>query len=569
MFVYRTRGVVTALGALTFVACTDPLQRTDLRPDGPPEVLAVLVNNDPVNSLSESATFCKVSDDKRPTLVGLPDGTVHTICSDTDPAKGADEVVDAAPQGWYVRIEFDELLNPDVEDITPILDDTGQPSGTYSGSIANTRPVTLQCESSITGATGLVDVGYDGYYSPAGNNVTWPLGPSLVIKPNDPTTIGAGKECQVTIKDNVLDKDGNPVPAAQRGPYKFKVAPIQVVALAPADGDAVDPQVVAVDQGIEVTFNTNIDLTTFDTTDIDISPTVTNLGAAANADNDVSFLGDFPVSGDFTFTIKAGAMIADACGVVTTFGAPSVAANTKAEFTTNALKLVAIAPFDTAPNAPPGSKIKLDFNQEMDATTLLPTEISVTPTLAGLAIKSDADPSKIVIAGNYAPSTDYTFTLKAGATIDDCPGATAVQGFGPCVKSATYTNAADQVVHFHTAAIALTAISPKDNATVTKAAATSTAKISLTFNQTMDPTSLTSADYTIDPAVTLTTGTTASTTLSLTTALAAAAGTYTFTLKQGAVIKDVLGNDYTVAADRVIHFTVKDPAPTPPPHICL
>src|SRR5260221_8839210 len=175
MFVYlpsRGRyGVVATL--LAMGACTDPAQRTDLRPDGPPEVLAVLIMDDAANGLGENATFCKKNDDKRPSLVGLPDGTTRQICP-LDGSEVKDGVSDAYPQGWFVRIEFDELLDPTIEDLTEILDANGQPTGTFSGSIAASHPVELKC----TGVGGaMVNIPYDGYYSPAGNNITWPLGP--------------------------------------------------------------------------------------------------------------------------------------------------------------------------------------------------------------------------------------------------------------------------------------------------------------------------------------------------------------------------------------------------------
>src|SRR5258706_11096301 len=211
MFVHRTHGVVlTTVGVLAAGACTDPAQRTDLRSDGPPEVLAVLVNNDAAGALLEAATFCKPNDDKRPALVGTPDGALHTICP-TDLSMGADELTDAAPQGWYVRVMFDELLDPSVEQITELIDDNGQPTGTFTGSIKGTAPVTLQCESSLP-AGGMVNIPYDGYYSPAGNNVTWPLGPSLVIKPDHPELVATQSNCQVTLKGNITDKDHIVVP---------------------------------------------------------------------------------------------------------------------------------------------------------------------------------------------------------------------------------------------------------------------------------------------------------------------------------------------------------------------
>src|SRR6478609_3060896 len=200
MFVNRTHGVVaTTLSVLALGACANPEQNTDLRPEGPPDVLAVLVMTDAASHLSEHATFCRPNDPKRPSLVGLPDATTFQIC----PADGAavtDAVTNAYPDGWYVRVMFDELLDPAVEELVAIDDETS------SGTIANTHPVRLQCQN-VAGQ--LVDVDYDGYYSPAGNNVTWPLGPSLVIKPSEPRSIATGHECQITLNDNITDKDGN------------------------------------------------------------------------------------------------------------------------------------------------------------------------------------------------------------------------------------------------------------------------------------------------------------------------------------------------------------------------
>jgi hypothetical protein len=43
-------------------------------------------------------------------------------------------------------------------------------------------------------------------------------------------------------------------------------------------------------------------------------------------------------------------------------------------------------------------------------------------------------------------------------------------------------------------------------------------------------------------------------------------GTYTFTLKGTASVKDLLGNTFTPGTDQVIHFTV---TPNAPAHVCL
>jgi len=248
------------VGILAYAGCADPDQVTDLRPEGPPEVLAVLVANDAVGHLAETATYCAPNDDKRPTLVGLPDATQKQICPDDGSA--VPMVEDAYPDGWYVRVMFDELLNPDIETLTPVLDDDDMPTGTSVGSIAGTHPVDLQCKSSVDGQFHNVD--YDGYYSPAGNNVTWPLGPSIVIKPNDPKSIATNTECKLTLGTSIVDKSGETVPTAQLGPYNFKVAPIKVIALDPPVDDPdyktpIDAETIWLDNPY-FQFNTNVDL---------------------------------------------------------------------------------------------------------------------------------------------------------------------------------------------------------------------------------------------------------------------------------------------------------------------
>src|SRR3954463_15188653 len=146
MFVNRTYGVVAAtLGVLVAGACSDPTQDTDLRPEGPPDVLAVLVMTDASSQLKESATYCKPNDPKRPGLVGLPDATTSQVCPDDGSA--VDELTNAYPDGWYVRIMFDELLDPSVETLTEVLDENGMGTDTFTGSIATTHPVKLECQS--------------------------------------------------------------------------------------------------------------------------------------------------------------------------------------------------------------------------------------------------------------------------------------------------------------------------------------------------------------------------------------------------------------------------------------
>jgi hypothetical protein len=234
-------------------ACTAPTASTDLRPAGPPEVLTVLASDDASGAgIVETATFCKANDNKRPGLIPAnPDGPAQ-VCQD-DLNAGADEVTDVVPVGWYVRLQFDELLNPSIEDLLPIIDSKGNDTGTFKGSLARTQPVTITC--------GGVDIAYDGYYNPSGNSVTWPVGPSLFIAPDDTSMIAAGTECQVTLNpDVVTDKDGNHVPADQLGPYKFKIAKLKLASTDPeAPKDPTKPSTISPAAPLIVTFNATVD----------------------------------------------------------------------------------------------------------------------------------------------------------------------------------------------------------------------------------------------------------------------------------------------------------------------
>ena len=249
-----------AVGWLAFVvACGDPSEPSDLRPGGPPDVLAVLVNSvdhraGHDGATIENATFCRVGDDKRPGAVGTIDTTTLQVCPD-DLTKGAMEVVDAIPGtmpnvagaetgGWYVRVMFDELLDPSIEDLV----DNGD--GTSYGTLQHTQPVVLICND--------VNIPYDGYYSPSGNAETYPVGPSLFVAPLDPTSVPTGASCKLELKPGVVrDKQGQTVPAAELMPYTFAIEPIALVASSPATADP--PEVVQPTAPVVLTFDAVVD----------------------------------------------------------------------------------------------------------------------------------------------------------------------------------------------------------------------------------------------------------------------------------------------------------------------
>ncbi len=113
-------------GAL-LVGCAVPDLPTDLRKDGPPNVTTVTVMSDlrtgvdpgfpqgplDLSRLIETATHCRINDEKRPGLVGLPTQKTTQVCPDDlgmpSPAEGSAE---AAPPNWFVRVVFDKLLDP-------------------------------------------------------------------------------------------------------------------------------------------------------------------------------------------------------------------------------------------------------------------------------------------------------------------------------------------------------------------------------------------------------------------------------------------------------------------------
>ena len=241
MLDYRSTVAATAFAAAVLVGCSDPDLPTDLRTSGPPNVTTVTVMSDQetaidpnpqgIGRLVETATYCRIGDNKRPGIVGLPDIRTITVCP-LDLSKPAAEngTAGAVPPAWFVRIAFDKLLDAKVEDLVPVLDANGIQTGTI-GSFRGpnmTQPVTLQCNGA--------DVPYDGYYVPNGNASSWPQGPALFVTPMSPTSVPVGAACKVSIKDIVHNKAGESVPTDQRD-YTFKILPMDLRFSVPDPGD--------------------------------------------------------------------------------------------------------------------------------------------------------------------------------------------------------------------------------------------------------------------------------------------------------------------------------------------
>jgi hypothetical protein len=310
----KTHGVVALLtSGLALGACSDPTANTDLRFEGDPEVLSVLILNDP-DGIIETATFCKLNDAKRPGPVGNPFNEISQVCPESL-AEGVEIVEDAPPTSWHARIMFDELLNPDIEDLIPILDPMSMvPTGQFNGSLAATQPAELFC--GLTAETR-VAVGYDGYYVPNGNAFTYPLGPSLVILPVDASDIAAGSTCTVALKDNVVDKDGNVVPEDQRGAYEFLVAPLEQLDASIAE----KTKDVAVTAALALDFNGFVQVATLDPTEVDI------MEGAIALDGDGNVTAAACAAAATPHVAKVAAVMGSSTGLKISLNDPVVAAN--------------------------------------------------------------------------------------------------------------------------------------------------------------------------------------------------------------------------------------------------
>lgn len=566
----RTLGAAL-VGTLALVACDDPVADTDLRPEGRPEVLAVLVFNDTTNGFVEEATYCRPDDEKRPGKVGIPILGISPIICPLD-LTPVEPLKNAYPDAWYLRVVFDELLNPEVETLKPIFDAMGNMTDQFSGSLEITQPVTLRCEGvppTSGGAPQMFDVPYDGYYSPAGNNVTWPLGPSLVIKPIDPTIVPVDSRCELTLKKDIVDKEGNELDGRDLMPFEFRIAPVSVISVSPAEGDTIDPSV----GGVELTFNVEADSSASFCADPTMADCFSITPAASAEQPFVDnfgtgiFVGANIVGGQtYTFKAPANLKIKDKCGKETPIaGLPGTF-----EFETNRAQFVSFNPGGGNAVAP-SKKILLTFNQVIDINTFKENEDwTLDPKPEGLMVVAQGGDTQVRFNGQYNVGTKYTLTIKPDAMVSDKYGKQLIM-FNPMNTKTEFTTAAS---------VQVTAQTPASGARIVKAT-TAAVPIRLTFNQDVNAASLEATEYTLTrqdgtgaipqcgtpPTAPCTTVTASGAALTI-SASALPAGAYRFTLKAGATITDRItmpaANVFTQMGDRVINFTVVDAPPSNP-----
>jgi hypothetical protein len=317
MLRYRTQGLLAVgLGVFAGGCFGDPEIRTDLRTEGPPQILAAMGQS--LVTALEFPFFCRyvngAKDEKAPGYVIDYQLGSQVVCPD---AAGDFQSTDLDPRGYGLRIMFDELLDADAVE-TLICED----NGVCAGSMATTQPVSVTCGT----ANSAVD--YDGYYTPNGNNTTYPLGPSIVVVPGS-VDFATGTECTVTMGANIRDKSGVTVEAAEAS-LDFKIADLEILDTDPADAEDVgDRAVLDPDGAVGFAFNAYIDDASIAAADFEIR---TEAGAvvasdfavdAFNVDGDAIFIfgaADLP-PGNYVARLKSGAVIGEVNGGTITLAA--------------------------------------------------------------------------------------------------------------------------------------------------------------------------------------------------------------------------------------------------------
>lgn len=300
-------GLPAAALILTATACSEPDLKTSLRPEGPPEVVAVIVR-DPY--FWWSATFCREDDDM------VPDEFCNFLRND-DGSFDIEGNVAMADWPQFIVV-FDELLDTSIETLVQVggEDTPDTTDDIYQGTLADSLPFDLVC------GPGNTAIAYDGYYVPNGNAFTYPPGPSLVIEPLD--YLPAGETCQLTLKPGVVkDKDGEEVPADQLGPYDINIVGLKFLGFDPApveveEGDPVPPTEVTADTAIYMSFNNYMDASSLDgadgsfvdSMDVPVDATVTTDGTSIVLTPNAPLT----VGETYTLTLNMGATVSDLGG---------------------------------------------------------------------------------------------------------------------------------------------------------------------------------------------------------------------------------------------------------------
>lgn len=461
---YRSQGLLAVGIGLAAVACGEPDLNTNLRPEGPPDLLAVLTQNQidlDGNPYTETALRCKYVNGKRdpkaPGFVGDPITGGSLVCpeneADFEPATVDPRVIDDQP--WAIRLMFDELLDADKVETLDCDSETERCQGTLS----ETRPVTLKCgDTAIRYYEDPADDPdlqardrYRSFYVPNGNRVTFPLGPSIYISPvPEELVFPTGSQCSITIDPGkVTDKDGIAVPADDLT-TNFKIADLQLIFTDPADSSSpatLSPDPVAAG-AVAFVFNaplddSAIDPGAFQITDENGDPVDTAFFVAGyNVDGDAIWVypdtdtGIF-LPGLYTVTMKPTTIGEVNGGELTTTEDQTV------HFNVAFAKVGQTSGTDLSPTA----NVRVAFNNAIDPATLdtanggtdleffqtnppttppnmpIPVTISVGDstglTSSGIPLDVVDGNAIIVDPTNELPIGTYVLRFKAGAELKD------------------------------------------------------------------------------------------------------------------------------------------------------
>jgi hypothetical protein len=276
--------------------CGKEDSKSDLRPEGPPDILQVFVR--------DGAGVSRLAYGEHPDITGTPDDPPDLVPPLADLAG---PVEDAVLLGNRIRIVFDELIRGStVEQFVCACDPLNGGCSTLGHTFSGTEVNPEQCSScadnpatpdpenetgkcadadfdgvpddavlqpgivTITCGVGSVTTSeLDGWYTPSGNQQVPTslginaLGPALVISP---PVLPADQDCEVSVATSVTDKDGNAVPAAAA---TFHTEPLVVLteSTSPPNGATNVPFDVV---SVSIPLNSTVDLASLTSTTVTV-----------------------------------------------------------------------------------------------------------------------------------------------------------------------------------------------------------------------------------------------------------------------------------------------------------
>ena len=447
------------------------------------------------------------------------------------------------------------VVAPAVTVTTPLPNDTGVPINVKTITAAFTKamdPATLTAASfTLACPAGTAVTGTAVAYLAAGNVATLTL---------PAANLPANTVCTATVTTGAKDTGG--VPLAANFTWTFTTAAAADVTRPTVTGtvNANGATNVAVNTKVGATFSEAMNPTTITATTFTLTQGATPVAGT------VSYTG---VSAVFTPASNLAANTVYTATITT--GATDVAGNalaanyvwswtTAATADTTAPTVTGTIHANGATNVAINTKVGVTFSEVMDPSTITNANFMLKATASGTAVAGVVSYSGVnavfVPLSNLAPSTNYTVTVKGGAS-----GVTDLAG-NPM--------ASDFVISWTTAAAADTT-APTVTGTTNANGATGVpinTKAGATFSEGMDPLTITNLTFTLNETVSgaAVAGTTSYSGVNAVFAPASnlkASTKYTATITTGA--KDLAGN--ALAANYVWSWTTAATPDTTPPTV--